>query len=199
MLELDFCLFIQQTLREHLQRPDLYNGMHKTDKAEKNKSSLCSQEASRLVGETDNRMMRKARTVCDEKEGVMCSEWGQAGADKKGCSEVSVSDPVALSAHSQYSPTLLTFYQRSIRLLHCCDTISDTWGKRFILVHNFGCFHSWLDGLLYCFGPVVKQILHEERARGKTIHSTLAGKPDRAAGREQGPFMCPLPTTTHAP
>lgn len=45
MLVLDFCLFIQQTLREHLQCPDLYNRMHKTDKAEKDKNGICSQEA----------------------------------------------------------------------------------------------------------------------------------------------------------
>lgn len=130
MLELDFCLFIQQTLREHLQCPDLYNRMHKTDKAEKDKNSLSSQEASSLVGETDNQTMRKARVVCDEKEGIMCSEWGQAGADKKGMFRGVVSDPVVVSAHSQYSTTLLTFYQRSTGLFHCHDTISDIQGEK---------------------------------------------------------------------
>lgn len=88
MLELDFCLFIQQTLREHLQCPDLYNRMYKTDKAKKDKNSLCSQEALSLVGETDNQKMKKSRTVCDDNEGIMCSEWGQVGANEKemfGC------------------------------------------------------------------------------------------------------------------
>lgn len=130
MLGLDFCLFIQQTLREHLQCPFLYNRMHKTDKAEKDKNSLSSQEASSLVGEIDNQTMRKVRVVCDEKEGIMCSEWGQAGADKGGMFSGVVSDPVAVSAHSQYSTTLLTFYQRSTGLFYCHDTISDIQGGK---------------------------------------------------------------------
>lgn len=43
---------------------------------------------------------------------------------------MSISDPVAVSAHSQYSTTLLTFYQRSIRLFYCRDTVSDIHGEK---------------------------------------------------------------------
>lgn len=146
MLELDFCLFIQQTLREHLQCPDLYNGMHKTDKAEKDINSLCSQEASSLVGDTDNQTMRKARVACDEKERIMCSEWGQA---------VSISDPVAISTHSQYSTTLLTFYQRSSRLFYCCDTVSDIHGEKVYPTSSFWMLPfmiGWLTLLFWAHG-----------------------------------------------
>lgn len=131
MLELDFCLFIQQTLREHLQCPDLYNRMHKTDKAEKDKNSLSSQEASSLVGETDNQTMRKARVVCDEKEGEHVLRVGSGGSGwGGGMFRGVVSDPVTVGAHSQYSTTLLTFYQRSTGLFYCRDTISDIQGEK---------------------------------------------------------------------